>query len=610
MSLVVFSPNSKITMKQKYLTKSDFLAAESCPTKLYYKKNNYPDIKEFDDYLQLLAEGGYIVSKMAQLLHPGGINVESKNVEVAITKTKEHLQNKNIILFEPTFFSDDKLIRADIFIKNGNAIDLIEVKAKSYDSNEGKRLFLRKKKDWEPYLLDVAFQVFVINEIYPEFTITPYLMLPDKAQRTNIEGLASWFRINESKENNKYYDVEFSGDLSELRKETILRKVDIKDEVGKLISKFKDNLGAFIESIKNNNKIEPQLTKECKGCEYRANHKDSRDGFKECWKELADIEPHILDLYYMGALGNNKLANELISQGKVSMYDIPYEKLTGESRGRRQKIQVENTRLKKEWTSENLKNELQTFEYPLYFIDFETCNPAIPLHKNMRPYEQIAFQWSCHTVTKPGVEPIHAEWLNIENEFPNFNFARSLMEHIGNNGSVFMWATHENNILKAIYEQIEIFEYDDEELRLWLNDIVKFDPKDEGRLINMDTLTKDHYFHPEMKGRTSLKAVLPAVWKNNSYLHEIPWLKEYYGKEGHTILDPYKVLSQIDIAGKAEVVNEGTGAMRAYEEMLFGLHRDNKEVKEKWAKILLQYCKLDTMAMVIVWLHWKKLVNR
>ena len=108
---------------------------------------------------------------------------------------------------------------------------------------------------------------------------------------------------------------------------------------------------------------------------------------------------------------------------------------------------------------------------------------------------------------------------------------------------------------------------------------------------------------------TSLKAVLPAVWKNNSYLHEIPWLKEYYGKEGDRILDPYKVLSQIDIAGKAEVVNEGTGAMRAYEEMLFGLHRDNKEVKEKWAKILLQYCKLDTMAMVIVWLHWEWLGN-
>ena len=126
----------------------------------------------------------------------------------------------------------------------------------------------------------------------------------------------------------------------------------------------------------------------------------------------------------------------------------------------------------------------------------------------------------------------------------------------------------------------------------------------------MDTFTKDHYFHPEMKGRTSLKAVLPAVWKNNSYLHETPWLKEYYAKEGNTILDPYKVLSQIDIAGRAEVVNEGTGAMRAYEEMLFGLHRDNKEVKEKWAKILLQYCKLDTMAMVIVWLHWNHLARR
>ena len=173
-------------MKQTYLTKSDFLAAQSCPAKLYYKKNKYPDIKEFDDYLQLLAEGGYIVSKMAQLLHPGGVDVESINVEAAINKTKEHLKIENIILFEPTFFSNDKLIRADILIKNGNKIDLIEVKAKSYDSNEGKRLFVKKKKDWEPYLLDVAFQVYLINELHPEFEITPYLMLPYKAERTNI----------------------------------------------------------------------------------------------------------------------------------------------------------------------------------------------------------------------------------------------------------------------------------------------------------------------------------------------------------------------------------------------------------------------------------------
>ena len=220
-------------MKQEYLTKSDFLIAQSCPTKLYYKKNKYPNIKEFDDYLQLLAEGGYIVLKMAQLLHPGGVNVESLNVEVAIEKTKEHLKAENIILFEPTFFSKDKLIRADILIKNGNKIDLIEVKAKSYNSNEGKSPFVKKKKkDWEPYLLDTAFQVYVINELHPEFEITPYLMLPDKTERTNIEGLASWFRIKESKEN-KHFEVEFTGNLDELRKETILTKINIKDEVEK-----------------------------------------------------------------------------------------------------------------------------------------------------------------------------------------------------------------------------------------------------------------------------------------------------------------------------------------------------------------------------------------
>jgi hypothetical protein len=45
--------------------------------------------------------------------------------------------------------------------------------------------------------------------------------------------------------------------------------------------------------------------------------------------------------------------------------------------------------------------------------------------------------------------------------------------------------------------------------------------------------------------------------------------------------------------------------MRAYQEMLYGLAKYDEDVKEKWKTLLLQYCKLDTAAMVIVWLHWE-----
>jgi hypothetical protein len=107
-----------------------------------------------------------------------------------------------------------------------------------------------------------------------------------------------------------------------------------------------------------------------------------------------------------------------------------------------------------------------------------------------------------------------------------------------------------------------------------------------------------------MKGKTSIKQVLPAIWNNAPELHQIPWLEDCYLERDGEVLSPYAALAQIEIAGKAEAVREGTGAMRAYEEMLYGLSKDDSTKKEQWAKLLRQYCKLDTLAMLIIWKYW------
>jgi len=53
-----------------------------------------------------------------------------------------------------------------------------------------------------------------------------------------------------------------------------------------------------------------------------------------------------------------------------------------------------------------------------------------------------------------------------------------------------------------------------------------------GRFMDLNDLTIKYYFHPQMKGKTSIKKVLPAIWNNNTYLHAIPWFKRYSGKNG------------------------------------------------------------------------------
>jgi hypothetical protein len=227
----------------------------------------------------------------------------------------------------------------------------------------------------------------------------------------------------------------------------------------------------------------------------------------------------------------------------------------------------------------------------------------------MRPYEQVAFQWSCHTLVSPDADPIHAEWINLDNTFPNFEFAEALMQQIGDTGTVFAWATHESSVLRDIYYQMEAYEYVNDKLKDWLARTTKLSNKGRTRFVDMNALTLKHYFHPLMKGKTSLKCVLPAIWTTNPYLYELPWLKAYFQERNGKVLNPYEVLPHIEIADRAEVIREGTGAMLAYQEMLYGEHRDDSSVREKWQELLGQYCCLDTMAMVVIWKHWQYLVS-
>lgn len=584
--------------------------------------------------MQMLAEGGYIIGKLATIIYPG-IEVKGTTAE-AIIKTTELLQQENTTLHEAAIQSGQKIIRIDILKKTGNIFELIEVKAKSFDGDDNDA---SEKKNMEAYIEDVVFQTIVLQEAFPKATIESYLLMPDKSKRTEIEGLASWFNVLPQIESttgkfNKV-EVEFvvkdNQDYESKRQlilnDSLLQLLPLNDKVVKLSPVIQNRIAKFLRILNSDFVYETddyKIDKNCKSCEYKAGEADLRDGFKECWGEMADVSPHIFDLYYGGGIGHYTKGfyyDELIAQKKVSLYDIDSERLKktdGEygSRAIRQILQIDNTRKNEEWHSDSIKSSLESWQYPLHFIDFETYTGAIPYHHIMRPYEVIAFQWSCHTIHKPGEEPVHNEWINTEQSFPNFRFAESLMNQIGDKGTPLMWATHENTVLRAILGQMEVFGYENEVLKDWLSNTTKDDDMGrEGRLVDMNAFTFQHYFHPYMKGKTSIKKTLPAIWNYHPYLHEIPWFKIYCKTdEAGNILDPYQTLKQIFadqspediIAGKEleEVVKEGSAAMKAYRDMMYG----DPSQKEKIKRQLLEYCKLDTMAMVIIWEHWKTLV--
>ncbi len=611
-----------------YLSKSDFKVAQTCATKLYYKKRGYPSLKDEDEYLALLAEGGFMVEKIATFLYPEAREVSDTADPIqAAEKTMRALQAQNVTLFEATLVSGRKLARVDILQKCGNEFHLIEVKSTSFDGNEnaaaiaaGRLNLFRTKHNrsistaWREYLEDVTFQVLILRDMFPKATIRAFLMMPDKSKTTRIDRLYSQFyirRLSEPGSRFGRFNVEFTGDVEELRREHFLTLVPVDAEVALLAKEVQGKTDEYEVSLSSGvQKIVRPPSVHCKRCEYRA-AEPGPDGFRECWGNLADVKPHLLDLYHVSSVGGRAgpVSDRLIRAGKVSLFEVPRNDLVdmrgrvGE-RNRRQLTQIDHTLNNTEWISCQLPAILASFQYPLHFIDFETTALAIPYHAGMRPYEPVAFQWSCHSVEAPDAPLQHTEWINVEDAFPNFEFAETLMRHLGRQGTILMWASHENTILRRILEQMEARSYYNPELSQWLRWIVRDRGQNTGRLVDMNQLCLKHYFHPLMKGSTSIKVVCDAIWKSNLSLRA--QYSEYLKEKDGAVLSPYDALSPLEINGKQLVVAEGTSAIRAYQAMLYGAERKDEILKERWKHSLLNYCKLDTLSMVLVWKHWRR----
>ena len=184
-------------MSKRLLTKSRFKQALECPNKLFYiKKEEYGNSKLEDPFLEALAQGGFQVEEMARLHYPEGILVENNdwNYDLLAAQTIELLQRENVVIFEAAFKFKNLFIRTDILVKRGNEIQLIEVKAKSFDPAD-EHLLMGKRgglvSGWKPYLFDVAFQRYVIQKCHPEWKIRSYLMLADNQRSHRLRALIS-----------------------------------------------------------------------------------------------------------------------------------------------------------------------------------------------------------------------------------------------------------------------------------------------------------------------------------------------------------------------------------------------------------------------------------
>ncbi len=597
----------------QYLSKSDFKLARTCPTKLYFKKKKYPTTMDDDAYLQLLAKGGYMIEAIAHLLYPDGVEVEhTAGTEAAVVETKRLLAEGHTELFEPTFISGGKLVRVDIFRMIGDTIELIEVKAKSWDSDDPGQMFLKRgtglQTKWEPYVADVAYQKRVLEEVFPDHRVIPYLMMPDKSKTSSIDLLHRNFDIKQTTHpatGYTSYDITFTGDADELRADHFLTRVNVEEEVAMIEAQIDQEMALLLDvALPELTHVDTPLSKHCRSCEFRTTDYES-SGFAECWGDLGRQEHHIFDLYYGTTIPglNGFLFDEAIERGQASLLDLDESQFRNKAgkigtRNIRQIAQLTNTRNNTEWQDGGLAREMANCTYPLHFIDFETSTMAIPYHAGMQPYEVVSFQWSCHTIETRGAAPVHTEWINTEDVFPNFEFARSLRDQVGNEGSILIWSSHEKTILKHIRAQMDKRYFFDQDLSDWIDETLAGD-----RIADMYKWCVDYYFHPLMKGRTSIKNVCDAVWQTDAEVRaEFP---EYHAAdESGGLVSPYDSLPAVRVHGREMDISVGTDAVTAYQSLLYGLDRDDEEARRAITEGLLTYCKLDTASMVMIWRHW------
>ncbi len=612
-------------MSIHYLTKSDFRVARTCPTKLYYRKLGYPTREDGDEYLRALAEGGYLIEALARALFPDGRWVGYRDdVESAAWDTMTALAADPATLFEATFVSGSKMARADILVKRGRTLELIEIKSAGFDRQQNDALLAAGKPNlfhapraedglqaaWRPYIEDAAFQVSILQDVFPDMEIVPYLLLPDTSRPCAVDGLHHRFVLRSlarALDGAQLPAADYSGDGRDLHRSLFLARVDIRQEVARVLPAVRRAADAFAADLMPTLRRAPgTLSVNCRRCEYRVAEGERR-GFHECWGDLAEASPHLLDLYRVGDLGGRRAraADELIAAGKASLLDVP-ERLFARSDGtpgevsQRQRRQWEAARVNREWLAPELSARLRALPYPLYFLDFETCAPAIPRYRGMRPFEVIAYQWACQTIAAPDAPPQHSEWLQSADSFPNSAFVAALRRQVGDEGAVLVWGSHEGTVLRAIRGQMAERGETDSEIYAWLGDFL-----DSGRLVDMCQLTLKHYCHPRMGGSTSLKRVADAIWQSDADVRAR--LPQYVQETAAGLASPYAALPPLLVGGRAVSVAEGTAAVLAYYHLMERAAAGATLEAGQWRRLLLQYCRLDTQAMVMVWWHWRAL---
>ena len=654
-------------MKPTTLAKSRFVTGVDCPQKLIYGQDrSFRNLSREDSFLASLADGGFQAGQFAKALFPGGHDIVALDIEESISQTSELLDKGDCVIFEAAIRYENCFVRVDVLEKKANRLVIHEVKAKSYRSRE-KTPFLTKKgslnSSWRRYLYDVAFQKYVLSKAFPNASVTANLMLVDKDATCPADGLHQCFKV--INDNGRRSAQQVSDIPEGVLQAGLLKSVPVDYECD-LIFQSRQHGAHFIGDFEDlvqrlsdvcEMKATPvfSLYSGCGKCEFKRIGREDEllSGFDTCISSKTGIR-NIERGNLIFDLWDNRGKSKQLRSGAIKLTDLseddlksPHPRVSGIplSRNQRQWLQIEKVRDGDSTPyidAVGLQEEMNSWEFPLHFIDFETMRAALPFFEGHSPYHNIAFQFSHHRVTSDGAV-IHANQFLLADatKNPNTQFVRALKDAIGGDGgTIFMYSSHEKSTLNAIHDDLEL-EADDEskELRAFIESIAA--PKRDAvktwqpvrPMVDLLKIVKQYVYLPATSGSNSLKAVLPAVLNASSFLKRV-YSQPVYGKDCDVsslnieatawvredatgkVINPYSQLPKlgIDLSDdeKDELegldqIKDGGAALTAYARLMY--EDLSNEARASIEQSLLEYCELDTLAMVFLYQGLKDLMS-
>ena len=496
-------------MNKIYLSKSSYCNAVQCKNILWLNKYKQ-DSKTVENNESILKKGKE-VGEFAKELFGDYEDISFDNhISERIEQTEKLLQNKPNIITEASFRFDNNFCSVDILKNDSDGVEIYEVKSST------------KIKDI--YLDDISYQYFVLSN------------LGLNVKKACIVYINNEYIRGEELDITQLFNIEDVTDMARQKQDEIRDNIEIITD--------------FMQSHDQDNEPETEIGKNCfdpYSCAF----------WDYCTRDLP--KPNVFDV--SGMFKSKKF--EKYYEGKISFEDLQNEKLNPKYL---EQIDFELNNREPKIEKEAIKDILDSLEYPLYFIDYETCQYAIPEFVGTKAYQQIPFQYSLHIIKEPGAQLEHKEFLaQIDDENIIRNFAESMINDIPENGSVIVYNKgFEASRNKEIGEMYPDLKAEMERINTNMVDL-------------MIPFRNRNYYTKEMEGSYSIKYVLPALYPD----------------------DPELDYSNLDL------IHNGGEASEAFLSLKDKTPEEQKEIRAG----LLEYCKLDTLAMVKIWEKFKEVTK-